>query len=130
MTASRSCRRMPAHVYLRCRNGVFTSTKPTTTGTRRRPLNIQRTALSGIMLAASLPAFAQGPAGIWSTNVETPGVGPVPTTVELIVEGERLTGTVSNNVMFMPLQVQDGTVKGNAVAFKLPLSATTLHCKG
>ena len=73
-------------------------------------------------------AAAQGPAGTWIAEVDGPQ-GKFPLVFELSVQGERLTGTVSND--WLPkFPLQNGSVRGDQVSFELVLRDVTLEYTG
>ena len=81
----------------------------------------------GLGLLAKI-ASAQDPAGTWIAEVDGPQ-GKLPLVFELIAEGERLTGTVSND--WMPkFPLQNGSVIGDRISFELQLRDVTLAYTG
>jgi hypothetical protein len=73
-------------------------------------------------------AAAQGPAGTWIAEVDG-AQGKFPLVFELVAEGERLTGTVSND--WLPkFPLQNGSATGNRIAFELMLRDVTLEYTG
>ena len=68
-----------------------------------------------VLLIALAPAvFALDINGKWKGNLASPN-GDLETTMVLKVEGEKLTGTVTN--MYGEEQIAEGSVKGNDVNF-------------
>ena len=89
---------------------------------------IKQLCMSGILALLALPAAAQGPAGRWAAGIDTRN-GRFPLTFEFLVKGDQLTGSVSNE--YLPkFPMQEGTVKGNELSFKLKLQFVTLAYKG
>jgi hypothetical protein len=81
----------------------------------------------GLGLLAQV-ASAQDPAGTWIAEVDGPQ-GKFPLVFDLAVQGERLTGTVSND--WLPkFPLQKGSVTGNQISFELPLRDVTLEYTG
>jgi hypothetical protein len=81
-----------------------------------------------VLTLLAVPAAAQGPAGRWKTGIDTPE-GRLPLMLELEVNGDKLTGTVSND--FLPkFPIENGAVKGNELTFTLRLQAVTLTYTG
>jgi hypothetical protein len=73
-------------------------------------------------------ASAQGPSGTWIAEVDGPQ-GRFPLVFELSAQGERLTGTVSND--WLPkFPLQNGSVSGNQIFFELPMRDVTLAYTG
>ena len=81
----------------------------------------------GVGLLAQV-GLAQGLAGTWIAEVHGPQ-GTFALELELRVQGERLTGTVSND--WLPkFRLQNGSLTGNQVAFELMLRDVTLRYTG
>jgi hypothetical protein len=73
-------------------------------------------------------ALAQDPAGTWVAEVDGPQ-GKFLLVFELITQGERLTGTVSND--WLPkVPLQNGSVTGPQISFELMLRDVTLAYTG
>jgi hypothetical protein len=73
-------------------------------------------------------ALAQGPTGTWLAEVDGPQ-GKLPLVFELSAQGERLTGTVSND--WMPkVPLQNGSVTGSQLSFELMLREVTIAYTG
>lgn len=68
---------------------------------------------SVISVTAASQVRAQGIAGDWDANYNSPG-GPIAFKLALKVDGEKLTGTVKRSAGDAPLS---GTVKGDSVRF-------------
>jgi len=72
--------------------------------------------------------MAQSPAGRWKTNIDTPR-GRFPLIFEFAINGDKLTGTVSND--FLPkFPIEDGAIKGSELSFKMRLQTVTLAYSG
>ena len=81
----------------------------------------------GLGLLAQI-ASAQDPAGTWVAEVDGPQ-GKLPLVFELVAQGDRLTGTVSND--WMPkFPLQNGSVTGDQISFELMLRDITLAYTG
>jgi len=71
---------------------------------------------TGLLSALWVVALAAGIDGKWTAQV--PGrQGPQDTTFNFKAEGEKLTGTMSGRQG--DVAISDGTIKGNAVSFKV-----------
>lgn len=80
---------------------------------------LARLLAAALFVIVATPAFADGATGKWNLSVETPN-GPFAMVFDLVAEGAKLTGTVSNDFMgAMP--ISNGTVNGSKVAFKLTI---------
>ena len=96
-------------------------------------MKIRMLAMGLIASLAALPALAADIDGKWNANVDTPQ-GALALVLEFKADGEKLTGTISNDMMGN-LPISEGTVKGNEVTFKLsidagPAGAITVAYKG
>lgn len=89
-----------------------------------------RGCLTVLITLFAISASAQGLAGKWKADVETPGFGVVPTTFEFTVSGEKITGTFANSFVPTPIPISDATIKSNVVTFRLKLQTVTLQYKG
>lgn len=96
---------------------------------------IRRLGLAAILALMALPAAAQqGVAGKWNVSVDTPN-GPFQMVFEFAVDGDHLTGTMSNDFVGTT-PISEGMIKGNEVSFKLALQggpngqAMTIDYKG
>ncbi|MBF8270361.1 MAG: hypothetical protein HW386_2070 [Gammaproteobacteria bacterium] len=69
-----------------------------------------------ILTLTSLAVSAQGATGKWSASLETPQ-GPFDMTFEFAVDGNNLTGTMSN--AFGATPISDGKINGNDMTFVL-----------
>lgn len=67
-----------------------------------------------ILIALASAAFALDLNGKWKGNLSSPN-GELETTMVLKVDGEKLTGTVTN--MYGEEQISEGSVKGDDVNF-------------
>lgn len=74
---------------------------------------------------------AQGAAGKWNATIEGPQ-GAFSMIFEFMVDGNKLTGTMSNDFMGSTA-ISDGTINGDDLAFKLsfdtPNGAMTINYK-
>lgn len=87
--------------------------------------------LAAALLA--LPAFASDATGKWNLSVDTPQ-GPFMMVFDLKAEGDKLTGSMSNDFMGTT-PISDGTVNGSELAFRLTLDGgpggpMTINYKG
>jgi hypothetical protein len=73
-----------------------------------------------ILTLLAFPAGAQGLAGTWKGTNDMPKFGPVTTVFEFRVDGNKLSGTFSNNLI-PTTPIHDGIVKGTEVSFKVKL---------
>lgn len=71
---------------------------------------------TGILLALCISALAAGIDGKWTGQVEGPQ-GPMDATFVFKADGEKLTGTITNQLG--EAAIKDGSIKGDAVAFKV-----------
>jgi len=78
-------------------------------------------ALAAALALVALPLAAQtGVAGKWNANVDTPN-GPFALVFEFVVDAAgKLTGSLQNE-LFGSIPIQDGTLKGNEITFKLSI---------
>jgi hypothetical protein len=84
-------------------------------------MNIRKLAFAATLALLALPAAAaDSVAGKWNASVDSPN-GPFPLVFEFAVDGGKLTGTLQNDFIGS-IPIQDGTVKGNDVAFKLTIT--------
>jgi hypothetical protein len=84
-------------------------------------MKIRMLAMGLIASLAALPALAADIDGKWNASVDTPQ-GALALVFEFKAEGEKLSGTISNDMMGN-LPITEGTVKGNDVTFKLSIDA-------
>ena len=75
-------------------------------------MTIFRIAICSLLLTAA--AFAQGVAGKWTADIDTP-VGMQNYTYEFKVDGEKLTGTAKSQMSGSA--IAEGTVKGDTISF-------------
>jgi hypothetical protein len=68
-----------------------------------------------VMLSALLCASAADLSGKWKGDMQTPDGGTMEVNFNFHVDGEKLTGTVTNT--YGEEQIKDGTVKGDTVSF-------------
>ncbi|HET8698974.1 MAG TPA: hypothetical protein VFO94_15930 [Gammaproteobacteria bacterium] len=81
---------------------------------------IRKLAFAAALALAALPAAADGIAGKWNASVATEQ-GPFALVFEFAEAGGKLTGTLQNDFIGS-IPIQEGTVKGNDVAFKLTIA--------
>ena len=79
-----------------------------------KPRTISLTA--GLLLAFCVAAFAADVDGKWTGQVQGQQ-GAMDITFVFKAEGEKLTGTLTNQ--FGEVAIQEGTIKGEALAFKV-----------
>ena len=70
-----------------------------------------------IALLLGLPVWAGDVAGKWKADFETPDGRKLSNTFTFIADGETLTGTVVSSVSGQEAAIQEGTVKGDDIAF-------------
>src|SRR5688500_852881 len=70
-----------------------------------------------IFCLVSAVAFAQGPAGKWTGEMQGGRGGAQPVTLDLKVNGATLAGTITFG-QGMPIEITDGKIDGNKVTFK------------
>jgi len=84
-------------------------------------MNIRKLAFAATLALLALPAAAaDGIAGKWNASVETPN-GPFALVFEFAVDGGKLTGSMQNDFIGS-IPLENGTVKGNDLAFKLTIA--------
>lgn len=84
-------------------------------------MNIRKFAFAATLALLALPAAAaDGVAGKWNASVDSPQ-GPFAMVFEFAVDGGKLTGSLQNDFIGS-IPLQDGTVKGNDIAFKLTIA--------
>lgn len=84
-------------------------------------MNIRKLAFAATLALLALPAAAaDGIAGKWNASVETAN-GPFALVFEFAVDGGKLTGSMQNDFIGS-IPLENGTVKGNDVAFKLTIA--------
>src|SRR5262245_20398348 len=71
---------------------------------------------AGILMAFCIAAFAADIDGKWTGQVQTQQ-GSMDITIVFKADGEKLTGTMTNQLG--EAAIQDGSIKGDAVAFKV-----------
>ena len=85
-----------------------------------------------LMLVFVLTASATDISGTWKAAIETPN-GPLETTYQFKVDGNKLTGSTSNQIMG-ETAISDGKVEGDNLSFvvkgSLNGSEITLNYKG
>ena len=84
-------------------------------------MNVRKLAFAAALAVLASPVFAaDGIAGKWNASVAT-DQGPFALVFEFAVDSGKLTGTLQNDFIGS-IPLQDGTVKGNDVAFKLTIA--------
>ena len=84
-------------------------------------MNIRKLAFAATLALLALPAAAaDGIAGKWNASVDTAN-GPFALVFEFAVDGGKLTGSMQNDFIGS-IPLENGTVKGNDVAFKLTIA--------
>ncbi len=71
-------------------------------------------ALTAILMLICFAISAADLSGKWKGDLQTPN-GALETTFDFHIDGEKLTGTVTN--MYGTEEITEGTVKGDAVSF-------------
>jgi hypothetical protein len=71
---------------------------------------------------AALPALAADIDGKWNATVDGGPAGPVELVFDLKADGEKLAGNMSMAMMPAPTPISEGTIKGDAVSFKLAIA--------
>ena len=89
----------------------------------------RRLCVAAILTLLGVPAAAQGLAGTWKGTADTPNFGPVTTVFVFRVDGDRLSGTFSNNLI-PTTPIHDGVVKGAEVSFKVKLQLRVFGYSG
>jgi hypothetical protein len=80
-------------------------------------MKIRTMALGLAAALLALPAMSDEVTGKWNLSVDTPQ-GPFAIVFELKAEGDKLTGSMSNDFMGTT-PISDGTVMGNDLTFRL-----------
>jgi hypothetical protein len=75
-------------------------------------------AFAGAMLVAA-SAFAADVTGKWKAEFTGPDGNARSNQFTFEVKGETLTGTVTSSMAPEPAKIEDGTLKGDAVSFKV-----------
>jgi hypothetical protein len=84
-------------------------------------MNARKLAFAAALAVFASPLFAaDGIAGKWNASVATEQ-GPFALVFEFAEAGGKLTGTLQNDFIGS-IPIQEGTVKGNDVAFKLTIA--------
>jgi hypothetical protein len=94
-------------------------------------MGIRQIGLVGLFAFAALFALAAGAAdvtGTWEANIDTKS-GKVPTTFEIVADGENVKGTFSNSFV-PPLPLEEGVLKGDDISFKVRLLQLVLGYRG
>jgi hypothetical protein len=72
-----------------------------------------------ILSAAAAPAFAADIAGKWKAEFQGPDGNSRTNVFTFELKGETVTGTVTSSMAPEPAKIDDGTLKGDAIAFKV-----------
>jgi hypothetical protein len=78
---------------------------------------VKRACLAMIALLVCSSVWASDVAGKWKADFETPDGRKLSNTFNFIVDGEKLTGTVVSSVSGQEVAIQEGTIKGDDLAF-------------
>ena len=73
----------------------------------------------GLGLAMAVPAFAADITGKWKAEFQGPDGNSRTNVFTFEVKGETLTGTVTSSMAPEPAKIEEGTLKGDAIAFKV-----------
>jgi len=72
-----------------------------------------------LSLAMAVPAFAADITGKWKAEFQGPDGNSRTNIFTFEVKGETLTGTVTSSMAPEPAKIEEGTLKGDAIAFKV-----------
>ena len=84
----------------------------------RRQLTGALAALA-LSLATAASAFAADINGTWKSEFQGPDGNSRTNIFTFEVKGETLTGTVTSSMAPEPAKIEEGTLKGDAIAFKV-----------
>jgi len=76
----------------------------------------------GLGLAMAVPAFAADITGKWKAEFQGPDGNSRTNIFTFEVKGEAVTGTVTSSMAPEPAMIEEGTLKGDAIAFKVTRS--------
>lgn len=77
-------------------------------------------ALAALALSvAAVPAFAADITGKWKAEYQGPDGNSRTNVFTFEVKGETVTGSVTSSMAPEPAKIEEGTLKGDAIAFKL-----------
>ena len=72
-----------------------------------------------LSVATAVPAFAADITGKWKAEFQGPDGNSRTNVFTFEVKGEAVTGTVTSSMAPEPAKIEEGTLKGDAVAFKV-----------
>jgi len=75
-----------------------------------------------LSLAMAVPAFAADITGKWKAEFQGPDGNSRTNIFTFEVKGEAVTGTVTSSMAPEPAKIEEGTLKGDAIAFKVTRS--------
>lgn len=87
----------------------------------RRQL-VSAVAALAVSVAMAGPAFAADITGKWKSEFQGPDGNSRTNFFTFEVKGETVTGTVTSSMAPEPAKIEDGTLKGDAIAFKVTRS--------
>ena len=70
-----------------------------------------------LSVATAVPAFAADVTGKWKAEYQSPDGQARTTVFTFEVKGEALTGTLTSSMSAEPAKIEEGTLKGDAIAF-------------
>jgi hypothetical protein len=85
--------------------------------TRRQMVGAVAALAVSVMMAGS--AMAADLTGKWKADYQSPDGNSRTSVFTFEVKGETLTGTVTSSMAPEPAKIEDGTLKGDAIAFKV-----------
>jgi hypothetical protein len=87
-------------------------------------------ALAALILSvAAAPAFAADINGKWKAEYDGPDGNHRTNVFTFEVKGETVTGTVTSSMAPEPAKIDEGTLKGDAIAFKVTRSFNGMDIK-
>ena len=72
-----------------------------------------------LSLSTAVPAFAADLTGKWKAEFQGPDGNSRTNIFTFEVKGETVTGTVTSSMAPEPAKIEEGTLKGDAIAFKV-----------
>ena len=72
-----------------------------------------------LSLATAVPAFAADLTGKWKAEYQGPDGNSRTNVFTFEVKGETVTGTVTSSMAPEPAKIDEGTLKGDAISFKV-----------